>query len=83
MARKFHVEGTKTFLIWAIILAVLAIWHIWDGWFPRASWVERYPDVPETWYDFGLREFYTYNRVTGVLLSIAAVVLAYIHKVVK
>ncbi len=76
MARKFHVEGTKSFLIAALILAILSVWHVWDGWFPRESWLEKYPDYPNDW-------FYTYNRVMGVIFGIAAVVCAYIHKVVK
>ena len=32
MARKYNVEGTKNFLIAAIILLVLGLWHIKDGW---------------------------------------------------
>lgn len=76
MARKFHIEGTKTFLIATVVLVILAVWHIWDGWFPRASWLEKYPDYPGDW-------FYTYNRVMGVIFGIVAVICAYIHKVVK
>jgi hypothetical protein len=83
MARQYDVEGTKSYLTAAIILALLAAWHIFDGWVPQERWLEKYPNFPETWYDFRLHEFYAYNRWTGVIFAIAAAVCAYIHKVVK
>lgn len=196
MARQYYVEGTKSYLIAAAILAALSIWHIVDGWIPQARWrgaeatVEflvndatfllssrevgerfngrdvqflnlqdwdmswgavpeeavvwaapndefkvfmregvrladferaladhrhfkivsdeeqvdsdtvidnligqtvqfsggldgQYPNFPEEWHDFSPQEFYAYNRWTGVLLGIAAIVCAYIHRVVR
>lgn len=193
MARRYEVEGTKSYLIAAWVLAALSLWHIIDGWVPQARWrgreasaivtldegsllvqavrvgtnlngtvvrvmaasemlvpddasvqvekqdgrldiwfqpgqatmadllaavdalepltarplddefpVDRvlsgparlevelvhgregkYPDFPESWHDFRLHEFYAYNRYTGVLMAIAAIVCAYIHRVVK
>ncbi len=38
MARRYHVEGTKTYLIWAVVLAALSLWHIIDGWVPQTRW---------------------------------------------
>lgn len=76
MSRNYEVEGTKAYLIAAIVLALLAAWHIWDGWFPRDSWLAKYPNYPGD-------GFYLFNRVTGVLMGIASVICAYIHKVVK
>lgn len=76
MSRKYDIEGTKTYLIAAVVLVVLAIWHIRDGWFPPERWLIKYPDYPGA-------GFYIFNRVTGVLLGIAAVICAYIHKVVR
>lgn len=83
MAKRYHVEGTKSYLIAAIILALLSVWHIYDGWVPQERWLEKYPDFPEAWNDFRLYEFYAYNRWTGVILGIASIVCAYIHRVVK
>lgn len=83
MARQYHVEGTKSYLVAAIILGLLAVWHIYDGWVPQERWLEKYPDFPEHWLDFRLHEFYAYNRWTGMIFSIAAIVCAYIHRVVK
>ena len=39
MARQYHVEGTKSYLIWGWVLAGLSIWHIVDGWIPQARWM--------------------------------------------
>ncbi len=194
MARQYYVEGTKSYLIAACVLAALSIWHIWDGWVPQARWRGaeavaevsvndiqfavssrevgvrfndrsiqflpmaqidadvsepagnvvwvygeaqftvfiapdatladfenaladhihfkivreddidpnvpidgligqevsfsggrdgKYPNFPEEWHDFSPQEFYAYNRWTGVLLGIAAIVCAYIHRVVR
>ena len=83
MAKRYHVEGTKEYLWASVILGVLSVWHIIDGWFPRQSWREKYPEMPETWYDMGLYEFYAYNRWTAVFLAVGALVCAYIHRVVK
>lgn len=39
MARQYHVEGTKNYLIWGWVLLALSIWHIVDGWIPQARWM--------------------------------------------
>jgi hypothetical protein len=83
MAKRYDVEGTKTYLWAAVILAVLAVWHGIDGWVPQERWLAKYPEMPELWYDMGLYEFYAYNRWTTVFLAVGAVVCAYIHRIVK
>lgn len=75
MARKYNVEGTKSFLIAAAILLAIGVWHIRDGWFPAAATLEKHPPGTDT--------FYLYNRVTGVILTIAAAICGYIHRIVK
>ncbi len=83
MAKRYEPEGTKSYLIAAVVLAVLAAWHIFDGWVPQERWLEKYPEFPETWYDLRLYEFYAYNRWTGIIMAVAAAVCAYIHRIVK
>ncbi len=75
MARRYDVEGTKTFLIAAIICFAIGIWHVRDGWWTPEHFQEKYP--------LGTESFYLYNKITGVLFLIASAVCAYIHKVVK
>ena len=41
MAKRYEPEGTKSYLIAALVLAVLAAWHIFDGWVPQARWRGR------------------------------------------
>lgn len=76
MARKYHVEGTKSYLIAAIILFVLFAWFAWDGWFPRAGVLEKHPDLEND-------SFYAFNKTTAVLLLVGAIVCTYIHLVVR
>jgi len=78
MARTYEPDSTRFYLILAVVLAFLSVWHIYDGWVPQTRWLERYPDFPETWYDLGLYEFYAYNRWTGILLGVGALVCALI-----
>ena len=75
MARRFHVEGTKGFLYASVIAAIIAAWHIKDGYFPSQHWLDKYPDPSDA--------FWIYNKFTGILASIIAVVCAYIHRIVK
>ena len=76
MPRKYNVEGTKSFLIAAIILLVLGLWHIKDGWFPSPEVMEKHvPGTDDT--------YYLYNKVTGVILTVAAAICGYVHRVVK
>ncbi|MBU0678079.1 MAG: hypothetical protein KJ626_08160, partial [Verrucomicrobia bacterium] len=63
MARRYDVEGTKTYLIAALVLLVLALWFVWDGWFPREAVLAKHPDYPAD-------SFYAFNRVTGVIFFI-------------
>ncbi len=83
MPRRYEVEGTKAYLIAAVLCALFSAWHIFDGWVPQERWLVKYPEFPSSWYDLSLHEFYAYNRWTGIILGIAAAVCAYIHKVVK
>ena len=76
MAKKSELGDTKFYFILAVALFVLAAWHFVDGWIPPARWLDRYPDFPEAWHDFGLYEFYAYNRYTAVMLGVGAVVCA-------
>lgn len=76
MARRFKVEGTKNYLIAAVILYILAAWFIWDGWFPRESVLEKHPDVETD-------SFYLFNKSMAIIFVIAAVVCSYIHLVVR
>ncbi len=76
MDKKSDPEGIKFYSILALVLGAFGIWHIIDGWVPQARWLERYPEFPATWYDMGIYEFYAYNRWTGLLLSIGAIVCA-------
>lgn len=76
MARKYHVEGTKTFLIWALVLLALGLWCVWDGWFPSAKVLEAHP------LDKG-GSFYLFNKSLAILSLIGAAVCGYIHMMVR
>ncbi len=75
MARRFHVEGTRAFLYGSVVCAIIAAWHIKDGFFPSQHWLDKYPDPSAS--------FWLYNKFTGVIFAVATVVLAYIHRIVK
>jgi len=83
MPRQYEVEGTKTYLVVAVLAALISVWHMFDGWVPQQRWLDKYPEFPTSWYDLSLREFYAYNRWTAIISAIVAAVCAYIHKVVK
>ncbi len=74
MDKLKDLDAFKFYMIVAVILAVVSVWHIYDGWVPQERWLERYPDFPEAWNDFGLYAFYSYNRWTGIILGIASMV---------
>ncbi len=76
MARRYHVEGTKTFLIWALGLFLLSVWCIKDGWFPAPS-IEASKTATE------FANFLLFNKSMAVITMIASAVCAYIHVVVK
>lgn len=74
--KKYNVETPKTYLIFAVILLVLGLWHIWDGWFPREAVLLEHPLAEDP-------NYYVYNKVTGVLLTLGGVVCGYIHRVIN
>ena len=45
MARRYKVEGTRDYLVGAIVLFALGLWAVRDGWYPAASVLERHPKV--------------------------------------
>jgi hypothetical protein len=76
MARRYHVEGTKTFLILALVLLIWGLWCLCDGWFPSGKVLEKHPlDGPGS--------FYLFNQVNAVASLIGAAICAYVHFVVK
>jgi hypothetical protein len=80
MARKFHVEGTKTFIVLAIGLFVLGLMCLKDGWFPSELVQQKHP----MWNEMGQRDhFYTFNRSLSVLSLIGSAICAYVHRVVR
>jgi hypothetical protein len=84
MARNFNVERNKEPLYWAIGLLILSAWCFRDGWFPPASKIEKYPEVPANFWSLALDyEFYRFNRVTALLTGIAGIVMLVIHRVVN
>ena len=47
MARRFRVQGTNDFLVWAIALFALGLWCVKDGWFPSEATLKKHPHVVE------------------------------------
>ncbi len=43
MARRYDVQGTKNYLLAAIFMLLIGIWHLVDGWFPRPSVLDIHP----------------------------------------
>jgi multidrug resistance efflux pump len=41
--RKYNIKDTKDFLILAIVLTVLCIWAVVDGWFPPRAVLKKHP----------------------------------------
>lgn len=76
MARKVHVEGTKKFLMWALVLLAVGIWAIMDGWFPSDAMLLKHPLDKDT-------NFYLFNKSLAVLCLIGSAIYGYIHAVVK
>ncbi len=74
MKLSYRSDAPKFYGILALILLGLAVWHGIDGWVPQERWLEQYPEFPEAWYDMRPREFYAYNRWTGLLLGIGALI---------
>lgn len=76
MARRYHVEGTKTFLLWSIGLLLLGLWCVKDGWFPAESVLARHPPLENA-------SFYLFNKSLAAISLTVSAVCAYIHAVVK
>jgi len=43
MARRFNVQGTNDFLVWAVVLFALGLWCVKDGWFPSQATLDKHP----------------------------------------
>jgi hypothetical protein len=80
MARRYKVEGTKSYLVGSIFLALLCVWAIRDGWFPSGSKIEMHglPSAPNDG-----DHFYPFNRSLTFLSGIGSVVCAIVHRFVK
>lgn len=80
MARQYKVKGTNTYLIWAIVLALICIWAIKDGWFPSPSKIARHgsPDSPNL-----ADHFYAFNHSLAYLSGVGSLVCAIVHNFVK
>ncbi len=76
MARTYQIEGTRTYLYWAIGLLLLGLWCVKDGWFPSESVLLKHPLDTDT-------HFYLFNKTTAVLSFLGSAVCVYIHWVVK
>ena len=76
MARKYHVEGTKTFLVCAIGLAGARPLGVKDGWFPSDATLLKHPLDKDT-------NFYLFNKSLAFLSLIGSAICGYIHLVVK
>lgn len=84
MARTFDVKKNKEPLYWSIGLLILAIWCFRDGWFPPESKIEKYPDMPESFWSLGLQfEFYRFNRVTALITGIASAVMSAVYVMIN
>jgi len=67
------VPRSRKHLWTAIVLLIVALWFIWDGWFPRASVREAHPDPAD--------HYYLFNKSVAVLLVSASLVFFYVHLV--
>ena len=74
MARKFRVEGTKTYLYWSLGLLVLGLWSVKDGWFPSAGVMQAHPPGDH---------FYAFNKSLAILSLTASAICGFIHKIVR
>lgn len=77
MARKYHIEGTKTFLIWAIALLILGLWCVRDGWFPSDATALKHPPGKAN------DNFYVFNKSLALLSLVAAAACGYVHLLVR
>ncbi len=75
MARKYNVPGTKKYLITAIIMLIIGIWAVMDGWFPSDGVLIKHPDMTDG--------FYLFNKSLAILMLVGTIIYGYIHFVVK
>jgi len=47
MVRRYHIQGTNDFLVWAVVLLALGLWCVKDGWFPSSATLEKHPHAVE------------------------------------
>lgn len=80
MARQYDVEGTKTFLVWSVVLALLCLWAIRDGWFPTESKITAHGPAHDP---LPGHHFYIFNRSLAYLSGLGAIACGIIHKFVK
>ena len=76
MTINYKPDAPRFYGILTVVCAIVSVWHGYDGWVAQERWLERYPEFPAAWYDFGLYEFYAYNRWTAVIFGIITVVCA-------
>ena len=80
MARKFKVEGTKAFKLWAIGLLFFGLWCVKDGWFPSEEKIRMHgpPHAPKS-HD----AFYDFNHTLAYIALSASSICAIIHRIVR
>jgi hypothetical protein len=76
MARKYRIEGTKSFLLWTLLLLAIGIWAVKDGWFPSADMLLKHPPDRDA-------NFYIFNKSLAFLSLAGAAICGYIHRIVK
>jgi hypothetical protein len=76
MARRYHVRGSRQFLLWAIVLLVIGLWCVRDGWFPSA--VTQAAKTAEQ-----LADFMLFNKSLAILMLVGSAICGYIHIVVR
>jgi hypothetical protein len=74
MARNYNIEGTKEYLMWALILLALAAWCVKDGWFPSEAVLLKHP-LEATEHS----NFYMFNKSLALLSGIASGVFFIFH----
>ena len=76
MARKQHIQGTKSFLMWSLILLAIGLWAVKDAWFPSDATLLKHPLDKDA-------NFYLFNKSLAFLSLIGSAVCGYIHLLVK
>ncbi|MBU1909197.1 MAG: hypothetical protein KJ726_04040 [Verrucomicrobia bacterium] len=76
MARRYHVKGSRQFLIWAIVLLILGLWCVRDGWFPSAS-TQAAKTAEE------LANYVLFNKSLAILTLLGSAICGYIHIVIR